>query len=237
MKYKIKLAACILSALTITSSALAAGTAQLSIAGTIKPASCTPAIAGGNVIDYGNISPNVLNPAAYTVLPERQVEFTIKCDAPARLALKSTDGRSGTAVGGNVGVGGFIPTPVAMFDGASAVGSTGAAGLGKTGETDIGGFVARIAAGTVKADDKEVYSILSKDHGHTWVTSGQGNLFQHDYVELASWSASSSVHTPVAFTNLTGKLGIQAYIRKSSELDMSKEITLDGLATIELVYL
>ncbi|KFD14546.1 hypothetical protein GSMA_02017 [Serratia marcescens subsp. marcescens ATCC 13880] len=41
----------------------------------------------------------------------------------------------------------------------------------------------------------------------------------------------------MAFTTVAGKLGVQAYITKTSELDLSKPINLDGLTSLELVYL
>ena len=45
------------------------------------------------------------------------------------------------------------------------------------------------------------------------------------------------VQEPAAFKNLTINLTVQAYINKASELDLTKPVILDGLSTIELVYL
>lgn len=42
---------------------------------------------------------------------------------------------------------------------------------------------------------------------------------------------------PRTFTNMSGTINVQAYINKTSELDISQPIELDGQTTIELVYL
>ncbi|MNW06548.1 hypothetical protein D3C71_2029760 [compost metagenome] len=51
-----------------------------------------------------------------------------------------------------------------------------------------------------------------------------------------SWAATGTL-TPVAFKTLATTLEVQAFINKASELDITKPIQLDGLATLELIYL
>lgn len=233
--------ACALAVLAVTTtSVFAADSVDIKVTGTIKPAACTPTITGGGTIDYGNIGLNTLSATDYTPLPEKQVDFSITCDAPAKIALKATNGRPGTAAGAPDGVGGFGESPVGLFTDATGKG-WGVAGLGTAEGKNIGGFGMRLAAGTVKATvndvEKEVFSITSADGGITWSTSRMGNLQRSDVVGLASWGATSDDKTPVALTTLSGKLGVQAYINKTSELHPTGEIKLDGLSTIELVYL
>lgn len=55
-------------------------------------------------------------------------------------------------------------------------------------------------------------------------------------VRYISWGdQGSSVVKP--FTTMNGKLLVQGYINKASELDLSKPVQLDGMTTLELVYL
>lgn len=57
-----------------------------------------------------------------------------------------------------------------------------------------------------------------------------------DQLTLTSWAASGTL-LPTALKNLASTLSVQAYINKASALDMTKPVKLDGLATIEVVYL
>lgn len=42
---------------------------------------------------------------------------------------------------------------------------------------------------------------------------------------------------PAAFKNMTTKINVVAYLNKSSELDLTKPIKLDGQANFEMFYL
>jgi hypothetical protein len=49
--------------------------------------------------------------------------------------------------------------------------------------------------------------------------------------------AWGSIPEPDAIKNVTIDLKVQAYINKASELDLTKPVILDGLTTLELIYL
>ncbi|MEG5569404.1 DUF1120 domain-containing protein [Enterobacter bugandensis] len=204
------------------------------VTGTITPVACTPTIAGGGTIDYGTIDPASISDTDYTVLPEKQVDFSIACDAPAKIAIKAINGRPNTLAGATEGVSGG-KAPVVIF-GSSNI---HAFGLGLDGTARIGGYGIRLAKGTVQADGTAADSIYRNTPTDAWVSTsgtGVGSLINAPSVRHVSWAAAGKVE-PVAFTNMTGKLGVQAYINKGSELDLSKPVTLDGLTTIELVYI
>ncbi|MEG5569403.1 DUF1120 domain-containing protein [Enterobacter bugandensis] len=203
------------------------------VTGTITPVACTPTIAGGGTIDYGTIDPASISDTDYTVLPEKQVDFSIACDAPAKIAIKAINGRPGTLAGATESVSGGA-APVNLF---GAI-NQGAFGLGLDGTDKIGGYGIRIAQGTVQADGTAVDNILRNTPTAAWISvgTGVGSLINASNVRHVSWAASGSLD-PIAFTNMTGKLGVQAYINKGSELDLTKPVTLDGLTTIELVYI
>lgn len=219
-----------LALIATTTSAFAADSVDVKVIGTISPAACTPTLSGGGTVDYGTIKANTLAVDAYTVLDEKTLDFTITCDAPAKVAIKAVNGRPGTAVSAeSEGVGGAARSPVTLF-GDSA---TFSAGLGLDGTTKIGGYGLRIQDG-VTADGSAVGRIF-RGTG-SWADNPTGDFYGSSAVRQLSWAPGSSTD-PVAFKTLAGKLGVQAYLNKASELDLTKEIQLDGLSTIEIVYL
>lgn len=116
-------------------------------------------------------------------------------------------------------------------------GTYDAHGLGlDSNNKGIGGFGLRFETETITADSNKVDSII-KDNNGKWQKSPNGSLIKGAGIQrLYSWSKTGEVD-PIAFTTLVGTLNVQAYINKSSELDLTKPVKLDGLSTLELVYL
>lgn len=226
-----------LALLATTASAFAADSVDVRVIGTIVPAACTPALTGGGVVDYGTIKADTISATDYTVLPEKQISFAITCDAPAKVALIASNGRTGSLAGAAETPHGSGMSPVNLF----GLGAVGAAGLGLDGAAQVGGYSVRIDNSSVMADGVAVDS-LRADRTWAGVTgawvkdSYAGIVYSPNYTRLTSWAAAGTT-TPVAFTALSGQLGVQAYINKGSELDLSKPVHLDGLTTITLYYM
>ncbi len=197
---------------------------DLAVKGTVKPAACTPVLTGGGSFDYGVIPLASLNPIALTLLEVKSDTLTITCDAAARVALKAADSRAGTgAFAGNV-----------AFFGANA-GVTTQYGLGTASGKNIGAYAFRLKTGTFKADGAEVDSIYSSTSGASW--SSTNGLMSHAG-GYESWARKGMTNPiPIAAKVFTGVFELQAAIDRTSNLDMSKEVALDGLATVSLVYL
>jgi hypothetical protein len=224
---------CALAVLTATALPALAESVDVRVVGTISPTACTPVLAGGGTIDYGNIQPSSLAKDAYTTLDEKQLDFSITCDAPAKVAIKATSQRGNSAVSQANGSLGVISTGNTLF----GTINNAAVGLGLDGAKGIGGYGIRLAAGTMMADNVAVDSIQANGNTTTWAKTTLGSLINlPTSIRYSSWAATGTT-TPIAFTTLTGKLGVQAYINKASELDLTKPIALDGLTTLELVYL
>lgn len=224
---------CALAVLAATSLPAMADSVDVHVIGTITPAACTPTLSGGATIDYGNINPNTLSETNFTVLPAKQLDFAVTCNAPAKIALKAINGRIGSVAGATENANGTAVAPVDIF----GLGATGVAGLGLDGTAKVGGYGLRIAAGSVTADGNTVDSI--RENGtNIWTHDAYADIIFSPYSDVRniSW-AKTGTTTPVAFTNLAGKLEVQAYLNKASELDLTKPVALDGLTTIELVYL
>lgn len=214
--------------------AMAAST-DVKVTGTITPAGCTPTLSGGGVVDYGNIRADNLSATFYTVLAEKDIDFSIKCDAPAKIAIKATEGRPNTAAGvdeegfGGVGV---LSMEVRILNQYRAY----VAGLGLDGNKRIGGYGILLLVGQTTADGQSVNTLVSSDIATGWQQTNSTHIFDPYGPRYLSWSQTGSV-TPLAIRNFSSKLRVQAYLNKTSELDLSKAITLDGLTTLELIYL
>jgi len=232
MMNTVKKTACALVVLTATTSVVMAESVDVKVIGTITPVACKPTLSGGGIIDYGSINPNALKKDEFTVLSEKQIDFAITCDAPAKVAIAAKSGRGASAVN-NDGTLTELSTNHALF----GIDNVVAAGLGLDGSKGVGGYGLRLQPDMMQADGKNVDGITSHGSPTSWNKGIYGTLFNAvDNQRYVSWAAMGTL-TPIAFTTLSGKLDAQAYINKASELDLTKPVKLDGLATLELVYL
>ncbi|GAA0364358.1 DUF1120 domain-containing protein [Serratia ureilytica] len=229
MMNAVKKTACALAVLA-TSTAVMAESIDVKVIGTITPTACKPTLSGGGTIDYGTINPNTLKRDDFTVLAEKQIDFAITCDAPAKVGLRSINNRPSTLAGvsndDNYG-----NAPVELLGRKNPP----SYGLGLDNNKRIGGYSFNITS--AKADGEKVKTIYKNDDQTSWNNSNWDLMMQWRPTQTTySWSKSNSTN-PVAFTTLAGTLGAQAYINKASELDLTKPVKLDGLTTLELVYL
>ena len=109
--------------------------ADLTITGTIIPTSCTPAFAGGNTVDLGNISAAALNRDSQTELTNHNVTLSVSCSASAPMAIKVHDNQAHTQLPGIVVDG----SDWAMY----------IYGIGEVAGTKIGGYGLRFGTPTV----------------------------------------------------------------------------------------
>lgn len=232
-----KMTSCSLAIMVASTLSAHAESVDVNVIGLITPPACVPTISGGATIDYGAINPTSLNKDLYTVLEEKQLDFTIQCDSPAKVGIKAINGRPSTLAGSTEGASGAGSTPGNVYLFGQTSGTVGAVGLGMHGTQKIGGYGIRIAQDTVTADGVAVASILKNNIADTaYLSSVYGSLYTPASTRISSWAATGSL-IPTAFTTLNGKLGVQAFINKTSELNTSTPVTLDGLTTIELLYL
>lgn len=72
-----------------------AQSAVLKVTGTITPPACTPSFAGGDTVDFGNVTAG----GDYNDIGTKQTTLQISCTAPRYIAFKVRDDRNGTQVG------------------------------------------------------------------------------------------------------------------------------------------
>ncbi len=201
------------SALLITGTApvFAASTVDLTVKGIITPNACTPVLSGGGVIDHGKISAKDLNTDKMTLLPKASLQMTVTCDAAALFALKATDNRAGSAAaGGYFGLG--------LINGTQKLGTYNL-NMGSSTNPPV-------------ADGEVVQSIASWDNGTTWE-----KYSSFEPGALLSVATLADVSTPRPTQVLVTDINYAGYISRTDGLDLSNEVTIDGSATIEVMYL
>lgn len=213
--------------------ALAADGVEIKVIGTIAPAACTPTVAGGGVIDYGTIASNSLSSTDYTVLPVKSVDLNVVCSAPSKVALKSVSSRLNSVAGASsensIGAG-YVPNVGTL--------SSQKVGLGlTTGGAKIGGY--SVVVDEILVDGVSADSVLfSDDNGIAWTkTTGLSFPLFNSLAPAHRLLTVSNGTVPESFTTLSTKVKVEGYLNKADEIDLNSPIDLDGLSTIELVYM
>ncbi|MCW8275296.1 DUF1120 domain-containing protein [Pseudomonas sp. PCH199] len=160
-----------------------------------------------NNIDLGKIASKDLNTDKHTLIDVRTLTMSVNCDSAIRFALNSIDGRRGSAA------------------------FTSQYGLGLINGTQKLGAYGLMIRNPI-ADGVQAQSIASLDKGITW-----GNEKFWDpglYMSVASMADDSQ---PIAVKDLTLDLEVTTLIARADGLDLSNEVLIDGLATLEVKYL
>lgn len=222
----------------IAGQAMAEGdSVDIKVRGQFVPAACTTTVSGGATVDYGTIKAETIAQDDFTMLPVKNLNLSIACEAPMKIALHTTDMRAGSAVA-LTGKSWNVKAQGGAYD---ASDSDLGLGLGKAGDKNIGSWAMWMEPDAIKADGNAVDVIAvngfpaatesawaKPSSGTTWLAQN-GDAYK-------SWAATGTT-TPIALTTLSGTLSVQAGINKGSELDLTKTVTLDGMATIQVFYL
>lgn len=208
------------------SQAMAADSADVKVAGTIVPPACVPVIAGGAVFDYGGIKAASLAMNDYTVLNEMSRDFSITCESPVKIAIKSTDARKDSAV---VPVGKKINSVVVVANDVFS-------GLGQEDGKNIGGYRMNLNPFSIVLDGNTSVKLdpIRSSDGKAW--SKSSSFWLSDDGMLSSFAVTGSL-LPKEFTTLKAKIYVQAAINKGSELTLTKVNYLNGMTNLQIVYL
>ncbi|TFY87235.1 DUF1120 domain-containing protein [Pseudomonas nabeulensis] len=209
--------ACLAAAL----SAQATNVAELTVRGTIKPAACNLSMTGAGIVNYGDIPSGTLLPAAFTPLQEKTLPLSVNCGSgAAKFGLTFKDLQAASKVPGILAALGAGYTEVHNY------------GLGAVSGRKTGGFTVTLR--DLRSSGTTLYPIMrSSTSTGTWVTSdGKAAQFPAQH----SWRISSSL-TPAPVSQLSATLVVRAVINKAQDLDLSRDVTLDGRASLELNYI
>lgn len=200
-----------------TTSALAASTADLTINGIITPVACTPTFSNNGLVDYGKISRQELSVDNRTQLRDKSLDLNISCTAPARFALIMRDNRDGSAIVNSE-----------IFYGLKFDRSGNRIGLYSLNFDP---------ARTVVDALDQVYRTDSTTGGRAWSTSRSNPIPIGAKGYLGFTDVAGSTAGPVAIQNLSSRVTLVTVIAPTSTLDLTDDATLDGSATLEVVYL
>lgn len=233
MRTTLKLAA--LSAVLVTAAAnfcdAQAQSLDVKVAGQIVPAACTLNLGGGGVFNYGNILASTLNRTEYTALPILSLPVSLTCNGPAKVAIRVYDNRADSEIPGL-----FLPE---YGDGYNH-------GLGTVSGAKIGGYRLSMKTRSTVADNPNaivITNITPNAPPGTWyITRQEYDYMSHStkYPYLLSWGeqdGSTISGNLVPVKTVSSELRVDARLNYASELPLSGPIQLDGLATLELVYL
>ncbi|MBA0189799.1 DUF1120 domain-containing protein [Pectobacterium odoriferum] len=239
MMNKVTKTACALAVLTATSTSAMAESIDIKVIGTIPPAACKPALTGGGIIDYGVIPAESLKKDTPTALEEKQVDFSITCDAHTRVAVRAIGLKADTATNTlKSQAGAYGAFEGQIFNIKKNVNVTG---LGTSDDgKNIGGYGIRLVPDSYTIDGRSSALLVRKNSSEKWNANifDNGSMLSYsDKDHQITWTEKGYTGTPIAFKAVAGKLAVQAYITQASALDLTKPVKLDGLTTLELLYL
>lgn len=205
------------SVLLLGASSVFADTADLRVIGTIAPGACTPVFSGGATVDYGVIPISSLNVSATTQLQDREIGYTITCNAPIPISTTWSDSRAGTAYEPN----------------------TNRFGLGTHNGVMIGRYNLYNVRTGVTGDGQTVDVIQKNDAGSAWVAPAGGITsaqISSDGVRQFSYAPVGTL-VPGAYQTYVGAIRVIPVIAPTDTLNLTTEVTLDGLSTMTVNYL
>lgn len=200
-----------------TSAVQAASIVDLAVTGLITPTACTPQLFDGAVIDYGKISQQDLKVDRSTRLPVKPLHVNIACNAPNRFALRMHDNRDGSAM----------------------VNSEIYYGLGLDHSGNRIGLYSMTfdPLQTVVDSTAQAYGTESTTGGLAWRTANLNPISIGANSYLGFTDTAGSTAGPSAIQTLSSTVKVETLINATQNLDLSRETALDGLATLEVVYL
>ena len=212
--------------------AMAAQSIDIKVTGKILPSSCTPAFpSGGGIADFGTMKVASLNSTSVTPLTEtKEIPVTITCEEATRVAVKFTDSRDDSSPTESIKMGnGFSGSPNSVF------------GLGMYNDKKIGAYALALfntkGANTNDAGDS-LYPIFSLDGGNGWSYKGYEYMqITSDNREIYGFGTDRSSGVLSAQSKINFKVAVEASINPTNDLNVTDEVTLDGLTNVELVYL
>ncbi len=224
------------AALLMAAQANAATDTTLKVSGSIVPAACSPSLSNSGEVSFGSIAAASIKNAAegnsLVQLGTKDITLTISCEANAAVGFKMLDNRASSAVALsssafiNAAISGGTPANQPYFG----------FGLGlASNNAKIGAYTVTVDTASVTADGASVGVVYSDDNGSSWHT-GDKTRQTSDNARVLAVSDKSGTAEPKLFKEATLPLKISAGVQTTSVLG-GDEITLDGNATLSLVYL
>lgn len=208
----------------ITSSAFAAETAVVKVAGTLTNAACRAELGNGGVIDYGYIRMGELSESVNNKIGQKQIPVTISCTAPTKLGFTIADNRGDSNA----------QLPVDIADNLNQTAKYYTYGVGKTAQgVKIGNYGMWMTG--LSVNGKSADSIANN---HNWASTvwKKTGVPRSDAFQTIAF-AETGTTTPMAITNVNFNFVTNLVISDTSTLAITDDTALDGQNTMTLVYL
>jgi hypothetical protein len=209
-------------------------TATIMVTGSVtKDTTCEPTLVGNT--DYQNTHLGDLSPTKTNQLGSKEVVLTIKCTGKTLAGWNVSDDRHDSAVAD-------IDIKSGVAGGGTTTSSSQIFGLGKTADgVNIGGY-SIIAEGTDATMDGESGVLISSDNvddesGWKNANSTGGEISVLNQESPLVITMAGTTDLPATYITGVYPLKITAAIQDTTTLAIADEESLDGSATISIVYL
>lgn len=211
------------------SSTMAATTLNLKVQGKIIPPSCTPTFAsGGGILDFGTIKLSSLSLTQDTYLQGKSVPVVINCQEAARFGLTFTDQRRDSA------------KSISVTSPSSHSKAEFGLGYGPK-QSKIGAYAMAVNIDSIKNKDNAGRWLITNTGGSTWSVEqtkwGKISGLPTTVYSFSNTNVGTDPQAPTAEQQIRFDLLVEPAISDLTNLKVTDEIDLDGLALISLVYL
>lgn len=198
---------------TLSPIVMAQSTADVSVVGSVVPGACALSLSNGGDVDMGQIDVASLNQVAPTPLPQKNVTVDIVCAAATRFATQATENKVGTQV--------------------EAGDSFFGLGLTSAGNA-IGSY--ELVMSNPTADSAPANAIGSADLIN-WTVPAAGVKVEHGAGQRFTGVRTGATGGPSSMTTASWTLLVDASIAPSDTLALTKQESIDGSMTLDVVYL
>lgn len=223
------LAASILTA--AVGSAYAATSAELTVTGTIVAPACNILLSSDGKADFGDIARGTLSATATTGIGSRAITAEVTCDALTAIAIKTVDNRPTLKPTGNMNV--KFEHIGANF---ASVATANIFGLGQSSNMKpIGGYAIRVGKITVDSLVLPNIGLSSTGLASSWRDQGELALMSQTNPFLMASASSSMVYANGE--TFSFPMDVAASIDLTGNIPGTEDVSLDGNATLEVIYL
>ena len=204
---------------------------DMTVTGTIVPASCSANFTGGGEVDFGTIRLIDLPDSAYYRIPgTKDVTLNVNCNAGKRVMFAVTDAQTANAIADTAmytALGGITANANYVFGlGTATVGST---------PVNLGSYAIQMQAPTATVGGTSaVRTAITSTNGTTW---GAANWVSKATTGFPAYSAGTSA-TAVITTGTVFQfpLRVSAALNYGSRLQVADNTTLNGQAIFAISY-
>ncbi|AXC87513.1 DUF1120 domain-containing protein [Salmonella enterica subsp. salamae] len=218
-------------ALSLSAAAQAAeSTAVLKVTGVLTNDACTPELDGGGVVDFGTKYISELSATETNQLGHKDLSFRISCTAPTKVGFQISDDRADSPASITIEQTSFTDPDETAWNSAARFGA------GQTaGGVNIGAYSIALNRSALTADGQPQTALRLPSGITVWeVWGGTSDILNQAGI---SYSLGDAKGIPVAFTNAEFPLRIALAVQKTDALAITDNTTIDGQATITLIYL